>query len=162
MLWDEMVAESTLLDFGIMNGVARDCKGTLWVAVHWDLVKHIAEVRELSSPPIDVSIESRHGYILSFWWWQWCTILLHWLYPFVTKQDLLRITVPSASSLFFQIHLIPMLCRRVILVIISHVSRIQIACRRLSNVRNELSRCKRIKERLKNASGSCSAVCGTD
>jgi hypothetical protein len=47
-------------------------------------------------------------------------------------------------------------------VIISHVSRIQIACRRLSNARNELSRCKRIKERLKNASGSCSAVCGTD
>ena len=34
-------------------------------------------------------------------------------------------------------------------VIISHVSRNQIACRRLSNVRNELSRCKRIKERLR-------------
>ena len=48
------------------------------------------------------------------------------------------------------------------MVIISHVSRIQIACRRLSNVRNELSRCKRIKECLKNASESFSAVCGTD
>jgi hypothetical protein len=48
------------------------------------------------------------------------------------------------------------------MVIISHVSRIQIACRRLSNVRNELSRCKRVKERLKNTFGSCSVVCGTD
>ena len=48
------------------------------------------------------------------------------------------------------------------MVSISHVSMIQIACRRLSNVRNELSRCKRVKERLKNAFGSCSAVCGTD
>ena len=42
------------------------------------------------------------------------------------------------------------------------MSRIQISCRRLSNVRNELSQCKRVKERLKNASRSCYTVCGTD
>lgn len=124
-------------------------KNALWVSVHWDLVRYMAVVRELSSHPTDVSIESRHGYILSF---LLMTVMSNPASLTVSLCNKTRIDANHCAfcvQLVFQIHLNPMLCRRVIMVIISHVSRIQISCRRLSNDRNELSRCKRVKEHFK-------------